>query len=139
MFGKDAKEKMPESTHSPGEKGGKSNRVESFLGPGTKYTGKLEAQGSVQIDGTFEGEINLKGTLLVGREGTVKAKTVAQSVIVHGRLEGDVRASVRVELTAGSTFSGDVTSPSFVIQEKAQFEGNCRMPGQGAAPGNPVK
>ncbi|MFH1279547.1 MAG: polymer-forming cytoskeletal protein [Candidatus Eisenbacteria bacterium] len=131
MFGKDQKERGPEApAPAPPEKSGRNSGVNTVLGPGAKYTGKLEASGSVQIDGEFDGELDVKGTLLVGRDGKVKSKTVARDVVVHGWLEGDINASVKVELMAGSTFVGSVRAPSFTIQEKAVFEGTCKMPGK---------
>lgn len=128
MFGKDQKVTDDAPTPPPVEKSNRGSGINTFLGPGAKYTGKLEASGSVQIDGVFDGEIVVKGTLLVGRDGSVKAKTDAQNVVVHGKLEGDIAASAKVELMGGSTFLGSVTSPSFIIQEKAHFEGTCKMP-----------
>jgi cytoskeletal protein CcmA (bactofilin family) len=125
MFGKDIKERPEDAAPVPSEK---PSGISSFLGSGTKYTGKLEGTGNVQIDGDFSGEITVRGTLLVGREGTVKAKIGANQVVVHGKLEGDVDAASKVELMGGSTFLGNVRSPSFVIQDRAQFEGLCRMP-----------
>lgn len=131
MFGKDQKERGPEApAPAPPEKTGRNSGINTFLGPGAKYKGRLEAAGSVQIDGEFDGEIDVKGTLLVGRDGKVTSKASARDVVVHGRLEGDVDASSKVELMAGSTFVGNVRSPSFVIQEKAAFEGTCKMPGK---------
>ncbi|MBM3320427.1 MAG: polymer-forming cytoskeletal protein [Candidatus Eisenbacteria bacterium] len=136
MFGKDVKDKPEEAGLAPTEKGSGLN---TFLGPGTKYTGKLDGSGSVQIDGNFDGEIVVRGTLLVGREGVVKAKVGAHQVVVHGRLEGEIDAGSKVELMGGSTFLGSVSSPSFVIQERAQFEGTCRMPRreESSVPGKP--
>ncbi|MFH1682064.1 MAG: polymer-forming cytoskeletal protein [Candidatus Eisenbacteria bacterium] len=138
MFGKDDKDKPAEAPLGAVEKG---SGISTFLGPGTRYTGKLEGSGSVQIDGNFDGEIVVRGTLLVGREGAVKAKVGAQHVVVHGRLEGDVDAASKMELMGGSTFLGNVSAPSFIIQEKAQFEGTCRMPrrDEGQASGKPPR
>jgi cytoskeletal protein CcmA (bactofilin family) len=134
MFGKDLKEKPEDAPAVPAEKG---SGLSTLLGPGIKYTGKLEGSGSVQIDGNFDGEIVVRGTLLVGREGVVKAKVGAQHVVVHGRLEGDVDAGSKVELMGGSMFLGNVRAPSFIIQERAQFEGTCRMPHKEEAAGKP--
>jgi cytoskeletal protein CcmA (bactofilin family) len=125
MFGKDLKERPEDAPANPAEK---ASGLSTFLGPGMKYSGKVEGSGSVQIDGNFDGEIAVRGTLMVGREGVVKAKVGAQHVVVHGRLEGDVDAASKVELMGGAMFVGNVRSPSFIIQERAQFEGVCRMP-----------
>jgi len=132
MFGKDQKENTPQVPDAAGpEKVSRNSGVGTFFGAGTKYTGKFEAEGSVQIDGRFDGEVHVRGTLMVGKDGAVNAKVFAQSVVVHGRLEGEVEASGKMELKGGSTFQGDVRSPSFVIQEKAQFEGTCHMKKKG--------
>jgi len=109
------------------EKEARASGVGTLFGRGTRFDGRFEADGGVQIDGAFEGEIQVRGTLMVGKEGKVNAKVIASRVVVHGLLEGDVNASSKVELMEGATLLGNVSSPSMVIQDDVHFEGTCRV------------
>jgi len=70
MFGKDAKEKTSDAPAPvQPERGGKGGGVSTLLGRGANFNGKLNTEGSVQIDGVFEGEIHVGDTVTVGRKG----------------------------------------------------------------------
>ena len=85
------------------------------------------SDGNVQIDGSFDGEIRVSDTLIVGRDGKVKARVTAPRVIVHGRIEGDVEASSRVELNEGSVLLGGIKTASLIVSENVHFEGTNTM------------
>lgn len=102
-------------------------RVDSVLGPGIQWQGKLSGTGGVRIDGTFEGEIAVRGIVVIGVEGRVVCERIqAVTVVVSGTLEGDVTAQ-RVEITATGRVYGDVTSVSFSTEEGAFLRGKITM------------
>ena len=53
------------------------------------------------LNATVKGEISAKDTLIVGERGCVEATVRAETVVVCGRVVGDVVASERVELKKG--------------------------------------
>ncbi len=130
MFGKDTKTKPEEVVNvvAPEEKKDvrPAGSGTSVLGQDAKFNGKLETDSNLQVDGLFEGELNVRGTLMVGKQGKVSAKVGAGRVVIHGTLEGKVSASSRIELMEGSSMIGDISAPSLVIQDNVQFEGSCR-------------
>ena len=101
----------------------------AFLGQGTRVTGKLALEGPGRIDGQFEGEIAARDTLTIGEHAVVNAKLDGTSIVVHGRVTGDITARTRVELRAPSKVFGNIKTPSLVIHEGAFFEGSCSMSG----------
>jgi len=90
---------------------------------GCFFSGRLFCKGASRIAGKIEGEINSQGLLVIESEARINADVTAEEVIVRGHVKGSLIASKRVELTANSSFSGNITSPSLVIQEGAQFDG----------------
>ena len=46
-------------------------RVTSVLGPGINWQGNLHGSGGVRIEGTFEGEVAVRGLIVVGETGRV--------------------------------------------------------------------
>ena len=71
-----------------------------------------------------EGSIALRGqSLTIGPNGRVRANIEARNVILHGRVDGDIHASDRVELRKSASLSGDITTARISIEDGAFFKG----------------
>src|SRR4030095_2858306 len=81
-----------------------------------------------RVDGGFSGKINSSGgTLIVGSGGQVDANIEVSVAQIHGVVTGDIVASDRVELGRAAKLTGNITTPSLVIEQGAVFEGSCKM------------
>jgi cytoskeletal protein CcmA (bactofilin family) len=101
--------------------------VNSILGEGSSFKGNVRIQGSMRVDGEFEGNLTVSESLIVGKSGTVKAEIEVGEGVVAGRVVGRLRASERVELQTGSRMEGDVFTKSFMIEDGVFFRGSCHM------------
>lgn len=97
------------------------------LGQGSRIEGRLYFDASVRIDGQVDGEITAKETVLIGESAVVSAQIQASTVIILGRVTGDVTARKRVELRAPARLIGNLNTPGLVIHEGVTFEGHCTM------------
>jgi len=102
-------------------------RLNTILGDGSHIDGTLRVEGSVRIDGAFDGMITATETVVVGRTGFAKADLEAREILVSGRVEGKLVAADRVELQDGARVDGDVFSQSFVIADGVVFNGRSQM------------
>jgi cytoskeletal protein CcmA (bactofilin family) len=125
MFGNREKEDMAQP--APPKEKERTQRAESVIHEGVSFNGTLKVDGSLTINGQFEGAINCTGRLVVGKTGRVKADLDVGSTTIAGRVEGKVIAKERVELETASFLKGDVHAKSFVIQDGCFFQGNCTM------------
>jgi cytoskeletal protein CcmA (bactofilin family) len=107
-----------------------SNRrkLTAFLDEGSEIEGKYTFNGTVLLNGKFQGEIASPDTLIIGERGVVNATVRAGTLVVNGELVGDVHASERVELSGKARVFGDLEAPVVVLAEGGLFEGRCRMP-----------
>ena len=102
-------------------------RVDSVMGEGLSWQGDVTGSGGLRIDGAFEGEIALRGLVVVGEQGRVACKHLrAVSVVVAGSVKGDITAQ-RVEITRSGRVWGDVVTTSFATEEGAFLRGQIRM------------
>jgi cytoskeletal protein CcmA (bactofilin family) len=102
-------------------------RVTSVLGPGINWKGDLRGSGGVRIEGAFEGEINIRGLLVVGETGRISCKQIeANSVIVAGAVKGNIKAE-KLEIRSTGRVWGDVTTVAFSTEEGAFLRGQVRM------------
>ncbi len=102
-------------------------RVTSVLGPGINWKGDLRGSGGVRIEGAFEGEINIRGLVVIGETGRVSCDQMqANSVIVAGAVKGNI-TSEKLEIRSTGRVWGDVTTVGFSTEEGAFLRGQVRM------------
>lgn len=102
-------------------------RVTSVLGPGINWSGNLGGKGGIRIEGTFEGEIRVRGLVVIGETGRVTCQNLrANSVVVAGALRGNVTAE-KLEIRATGRVWGDVVTVAFATEEGAFLRGQVRM------------
>jgi cytoskeletal protein CcmA (bactofilin family) len=102
-------------------------RITSVLGAGVIWQGNIAGSGGVRIEGVFEGQIGLRGMLVVGETGRVTCEDVrANTVIVAGAVKGNITAQ-KVEIRATGRVWGDVIATAFVTEEGGFLRGQIRM------------
>jgi cytoskeletal protein CcmA (bactofilin family) len=102
-------------------------RITSVLGAGIIWQGSLSGTGGVRIEGMFEGQIALKGLLVVGETGKVTCENLrAANVIVAGAVKGNISAQ-KVEIRSTGRVWGDIVTTAFATEEGAFLRGQIRM------------
>lgn len=110
-------------------------RSNTVIAKDVLISGKLSGEGVVQIEGTVEGEVNLKGYVIVTPTGKVKGPVEADVIRVAGRVEGNLISHDHVQLERTGTINGDVTTVSFVIENGGRLNGRTTMvPEQASTP-----
>ncbi len=103
--------------------------VVAFIGPGVEFKGEIYYEGSVQIDGTLEGQIHTGGVLLVGEQAVINAKVHAGSVISKGKVNGNIEASKQVQLLSTAVMDGALKTPELSMEIGVIFNGDISMGG----------
>ncbi|HEY5669986.1 MAG TPA: polymer-forming cytoskeletal protein [Anaerolineales bacterium] len=104
-----------------------TERVTSVLGSGIVWKGNLSGVGGIRIEGAFEGDITLRGMLVIGETGRVTCEHLrANVVIVAGAVQGNITAE-KVEIRRTGRVWGDVTTAAFATEEGAFLRGQIRM------------
>jgi len=101
--------------------------VNTIIGEGTNVKGDVTVEGSIQVDGEFEGAIDATDTLVVGETGKVEGDANVANAVIGGRMYGNVIASGKIELKRGSQLLGDIKTRGLVIEDGVVFQGNCQM------------
>jgi cytoskeletal protein CcmA (bactofilin family) len=101
--------------------------VNTIIGEGTILKGDVKVEGSIQVDGEFEGTIDAADTLVIGESGKVDGDATVANAVIGGRMYGNVFASGKIELQRGSQLLGDIKTRGLVIEDGVVFQGNCQM------------
>lgn len=104
-----------------------TERVTSVLGQGINWAGNLRGSGGVRIEGAFEGEISVRGLVVVGETGRITCQHLsANTVIVAGAVHGNITAE-KLEIRSTGRVWGDVTTSAFSTEEGAFLRGQITM------------
>ncbi|MBE0477850.1 polymer-forming cytoskeletal protein [Candidatus Aerophobetes bacterium] len=109
------------------KKGKVGEVTNSIIGPGTEFKGTLKDKQSIRVDGKFEGEIQTEASVIIGEHALVQANIKAATVVVAGKLLGDIDCEGKVEICSTGSLEGKVRASDLTIAEGASFNGECRM------------
>ncbi len=111
---------------------GTQGDLNGFLDAGSHIQGELHFEDTFRVDGKLTGKAVSGGDLVVGERGEVEGTLEVGQVIISGIVRGTVKATRRVEVTAGGRLEADIETPALVIEDGGHFEGRCAMsrPGQ---------
>lgn len=105
---------------------GKKEQAVTLIAPGTKVEGDVHFDNQLFVKGEVRGNIiaeKSEAQLIVSPEGLVAGEIKAPSVMINGRVEGDVHATVRLELANGAQVKGDLFYALIEMQLGAQVQG----------------
>jgi cytoskeletal protein CcmA (bactofilin family) len=107
------------TTNSPSSLDGSRN----VLGTDVEIKGTLNFAGELTMDGKLEGDINTEGVLNLGDNASVKGNINVGSVIVRGKVGGNINAKDKIEVKTKTELFGDIRAAKLVIEEGVTFVG----------------
>src|SRR5271170_539708 len=97
------------------------------LGSDVEIKGNLKFSGELTFEGKLEGEIQTDGVLNLGDSATVNGNITAQSVIVRGKVNGNISAKEKIEIRAKAEVFGDIRATKLAIEEGVTFVGKTEV------------
>lgn len=134
---------VPLRTAAPPSRQGRDrdggNQRMANIGKSISIKGDLTGNEDLVLEGKVEGKVELPNNqLTIGANGVVQAEIQAKSVVVVGKVTGNIRGTERIEIQATGVVEGDVSSPRLVVAEGAVLNGAIQMTGKGAAAAGPA-
>ena len=96
--------------------------------------GTLKFSGELTFDGKLDGDIASEGTLNLGDNAVIKGNINASSVIVRGKVTGNVTAREKLDIKAKTELFGDIKAPRLAIEEGVTFVGKTDVNPNKVAP-----
>ena len=103
------------------------NTSSSCIGRGTRISGKVDFGEIARINGEAEGEIT-GDHIEIASSAVVTARITANRLKVSGHVSGEIVARERIDVFPSARLQCRITTPTLVIAEGAQFDGDCNMP-----------
>lgn len=99
----------------------------TYISPTTKIIGRLIGKGNYVFCGELEGECDIDGPITLAAGSKWKGTLRASDVIIAGRMEGDVIAKHRIEVSETAHVTGALAGRSIAVAEGAVIEGDIKV------------
>jgi cytoskeletal protein CcmA (bactofilin family) len=97
----------------------------AHIGKAVLIKGELSGSEDLYLDGEVEGTIELHhNSLTVGPNARIRAHVHAREVVIHGKVDGNISGTERVELRRSAVLVGDITTQRISVEDGAYFKGN---------------
>jgi len=97
----------------------------AHIGKAVLIKGELSGSEDLYLDGEVEGTIELhQNSLTIGPNGRIRAHVHAREVIIHGKIDGNINGTDRVELKRSAVLVGDISTQRVSIEDGAYFKGS---------------
>ena len=106
----------------------------NILSSDVEIKGTVKFTNDLIIDGKIEGEISSDGSLTVGENARLKAEIRTATVVVYGKVHGNITAMERIELKASAEVIGDIKAKTLSIEAGAIFVGKSTVGTPAQAP-----
>jgi cytoskeletal protein CcmA (bactofilin family) len=105
--------------------------VDTIIGLNVNLKGNLKNKGSIQVNGSVEGEVRCDESVNVGETAVIKGPVIAKVIEVSGTIKGLVEATEKLEINPTGKVIGDINAKTLIIKQGAVFVGKSTMPDRG--------
>src|SRR5450432_4306238 len=113
---------------------GTSGTSKNVLGSDVEIKGSLKFSGELTFEGKLEGEIQTDGLLSLGDSAVINGNISAQTVVVRGKVNGNINAKEKIEIKAKAEVFGDIRATKLAIEEGVTFVGKTEVNPNKVAP-----
>jgi cytoskeletal protein CcmA (bactofilin family) len=97
------------------------------FGSSTDLKGDIVSQEDFRIDGTFEGNFETTGKLVVGPSGKLSGTIKAGHAEVMGEISGDLIVKELLSIKSSAKIEGNVKTGKLSVEQGATFNATCEM------------
>lgn len=106
-------------------------QITTLIGHDSRFIGRLEGKDNTIVNGTFEGDCDIEGVVVLSEQGRWIGNIGASSAIISGEVQGDISVREKLELTHTARVTGRIVAPVIAIEEGAIHQGEIRMAREG--------
>ena len=109
----------------------------NILNADVELQGTLRFSGELTFDGKLTGDINSDGTLTLGDNAVIKGNITVSSIIMRGKVTGNVTAKDKIDIKTRTELFGDIRTARVAIEEGVTFVGQSEVNPNKLAPTAP--
>ena len=116
-----------------------TTNAKNVLTSDVEIKGNIKFSGELTFDGKLDGEIHTDGALQLGDSAIVNGNINAQSVVLRGKINGNVVAKEKIEIKTKAELFGDIRASKLAIEEGVTFVGKTEVNPNKVAPTAPSR
>src|SRR6266702_1995670 len=116
-----------------------NNPSKNVLSSDVELKGNLRFAGELTLEGKLEGEVSTDGVLNLGETGVINGNLTVNSVVVRGKINGNVTAKDKIEIKSKAEVFGDIRATKLAIEEGVTFVGKTEVNPNKVAPSTPPR
>ena len=93
----------------------------------TNFTGNFTSESDFRIDGSFEGNIETKGKIVIGKNGNIEGTIACSSADIEGKFTGTIHVDDLLSIRSSGEVNGDVVMSKLVVESGAIFNAKSSM------------
>jgi len=99
----------------------------NILNSDVELKGTLKFTGEMTFDGKLDGDINSDGSLNLGDNAIIKGNITVNSVVMRGKITGNVIAKDKIDIKTKTELFGDIRAPKLAMEEGVTFVGKTEV------------
>lgn len=99
----------------------------NLVGEGTVFEGTVRAESDVRASGRIIGTLEVQGKTMIAEEGSVEGEIITTNAEIAGQVQGEIHVEERLVLKESARVDGKIETDRLVVEEGAQFTGECEM------------
>jgi cytoskeletal protein CcmA (bactofilin family) len=104
-----------------------NNDSKNILSSDVELKGTLKFNGELTFDGKIDGDILSEGSLSLGDNAVVKGNITVNSVVLRGKINGNVTAKEKIDIKTRTELFGDIRASRLVMEEGVTFVGQTEV------------
>lgn len=99
------------------------------IAQGTVLTGDISSDGNFRVEGEVNGNLNIKGKVVIGETGRVNGEIISENADIEGSFEGKLKVNTCLNLKSTAVINGEVITDQLIVEAGATFNATCQMSG----------
>jgi len=99
----------------------------NLVGKGTVFEGTVRADSDVRASGQVVGTLQVEGKAMIAESGSVDGEIIATNADIAGHVQGEIQVKELLVLKSTARVDGNIETDRLVVEEGAQFTGECKM------------
>ena len=104
-----------------------NNPGKNILTSDVEIKGNIKFTGELTFEGKLDGEIQTDGTLLLGDTAVINGNINAETVVVRGKVNGNITAKEKIEIKTKAELFGDIRASKLTVEEGVTFVGKTEV------------
>lgn len=105
----------------------RKTKIITTLAEGTFFDGEFQFSSAMKIRGKVKGRLQCDGFLYIDEGAEVIANITAKSMVVAGKVVGNIEVSDALDLMPTARIQGDIKTSRLRIDDGVELIGNCEM------------